>query len=562
MAVTGPGGTGAGRILDYQTDEQLRVLRKLSPPLGTFNQVKKSGIRVGLDMDFNEQQVALFTWADQETGSCNLIARAGTGKSTTIVELAKRLPSNQKIFLGAFNKSIAEELKAKITRPNVMASTMHSLGFQLWRSIAKGKSEIDAKKVAGIVKRMNLFPFDTKTRGILISAVEYAQQAGFGLRGLDYTEDANWTQIFDHYDLWDELTGSVSPERILKACSEVYDESLTMCQEKDPIINFNEMVIAPLLFSDGPQPMYDWVLGDEWQDANFVRRKLMAHVLKPGGRAVFVGDNFQSIYGFAGAAVDSLDMTKKEFGCIELPLSITYRCPKSVVTLAQTLVPDIQAHESAPEGVVREIKDAKFWEEDFRETDVILCRNTRPLIGVAKRLRKMGVPCVVEGANGKSLIALASRWGEDIQIGQMEKHLHEYVGMQIAKWEAKNRLDKSEGIQERRDCLLDIASELEEFDSVKNLVKHIERMFGEQFGEDTRRILRLCTIHRVKGREWDRVFLLGRNLYMPSKWAKKDWEQFQENCLQYVAWTRTKRELVEVVCRARKNAETPEWWEL
>ena len=49
-------------------------------------------------MDFNEQQVALFTWANQESGSCNLIARAGTGKTTTIIELAKRISGN--VFLG------------------------------------------------------------------------------------------------------------------------------------------------------------------------------------------------------------------------------------------------------------------------------------------------------------------------------------------------------------------------------------------------------------------------------------------------------------------------------
>lgn len=509
-------------------------------------------------MELNEQQQALMNWAQTGTGSCNLIARAGTGKTSSLVELTKRITG--KVFVGAFNKSIAEELKTRISQPNVTAGTMHSLGFQLWRSIAKGKSEIDAKKVSGIVKRMDLFPYDNKTRGILTSAVEYAQQAGFGLKGLDYTDDVNWTQVFDHYDLWDELPGTVSPDRIIKACSTVYDESLLMCQEKDPVINFNEMVLAPLLLSDGPQPMYDWVLGDEWQDANFVRRKLMAHVLKPSGRAVFVGDNFQSIYGFAGAATDSLEVTKKEFGCIELPLSITYRCPKNVVALAQTLVPDIQAHETAPDGVVSTIKDQSFWQQVFSDRDVILCRNTRPLIGVAKRLRKMGIPCVVEGANGKALIALASKWGEDIQIGLMEQKLSVYVGDQVTKWELNNRLDKSEGIRERQECLLDIASELEEFDSVKNLVKHIEQMFGERFGEDNRQILRLCTIHRAKGREWDRVFLLGRNLYMPSKWAKKEWEIFQEDCLVYVAWTRAKRELVEVECRAKKSSEDEDWW--
>jgi len=96
---------------------------------------------------------------------------------------------------------------------------------------------------------------------------------------------------------------------------------------------------------------------------------------------------------------------------------------------------------------------------------------------------------------------------------------------------------------------------------VSDLVTHIEKMFGDRDNDD-RQILRLCTVHRAKGREWKRVFLLGRNLYMPSKWAEKEWELGQEDNLVYVAWTRVKEELIEVVCKAKKQAEDPDWWEV
>lgn len=792
-------------------------------------------------MDFNEQQEALFTWAAEQEGSCNLIARAGTGKTTTIIELAKRISGS--VFLGAFNKAIAEELKTRIQRRNVEAGTMHSLGFKLWRGIAKGRTEIDGKKVSGIVKRFGLFDFEKETRNMLISAVGFAKQGGFGLpQGPSHMTHEAWTELFDYHDFWDELPGSISPERILNACVKVYAESLRMCQEQDPLIDFDDMILAPLMFG-APKGMYDWVMIDEAQDTNMVRRLLAQWVLKPGGRMVAVGDpcqptgtlvfvvmkkghgrhkqsivnvpieklkvgdkvvsysqsdcafvmgrtvlgitkkpfkgrligvltesgktseytpnhhclvnfsslrkhhcvylmrkddryrvgsakmdygsigggplvrmrseeadavwilktfhtkqeayvyenvvaanfglpqlmfttknnstlvqesldhiwarinpnggaavrclmahgrelayplvvsgyrytslkrpmivracnilpgcmmlpyktgvhvhrkdwetvevyereyrgdvfsltvegehlycadgiithNCQAIYGFAGANHDSMDQIKEAMGSIELPLSITYRCPKSIVAKAQTLVPDIQAHDSAPEGIDRTINHTAFWKEDFQETDVILCRNTRPLIGVAKRLRKMGIPCAVEGANAKALVALASKWGEDITIGQMEEKLAVYVRTQVEKWEGKNRLDKSEAIQERQECLLDISNELEEFEPVSALVKHIEQMYGERWGEDNRRILRLCTVHRAKGREWARVFLIGRNIYMPSRWAKKEWELGQEDNLVYVAWTRVKRELVEVNCKMKKSAEEPDWWEL
>jgi len=74
--------------------------------------------------------------------------------------------------------------------------------------------------------------------------------------------------------------------------------------------------------------------------------------------------------------------------------------------------------------------------------------------------------------------------------------------------------------------------------------------------------LRLCTVHRSKGREWDRVFLVGRNQYMPSKYAKKEWEFKQEENLMYVAVTRAKKELVEVEVPVKKSGQGQvPWWE-
>lgn len=508
-------------------------------------------------MQLNEQQQAVIDWGLTGTGSLNLIARAGCGKTSTIIELAKQISG--RVFLGAFNKAIAEELKTRITKPNVTAGTMHSLGFQLWRQIANGRSEVDSRKVRGIIRRMNLYPFDKNAVNVTADAVGYAKQSGFGLNGMNYLDKQIWNKIFDHYDLWDEMPGSISPDRMLEGCIDVYQESLEMCQQKNPTIDYDDMILAPLVFGKVKPNLYDWVMIDEAQDTNEVRRRLAMWVLRPEGRLVAVGDPCQAIYGFAGANHDSMDLIKRDMNSAELPLSITYRCPKSIVALAQTWVPDILAHESAPEGTIREVKHTDFWNEDFKSSDVILCRNTRPLIGISKRLRKAGIPCIVEGMSGKALIALASRWGDDISIGEMETNLHAYVSEQVNKWLGKNRLDKVEAVEERRDILLDVASELSVEDTVSELIRHIEYLFSE---DDDKRVLRLCTVHRAKGREWERVYLVGRNLYMPSKWAKKEWEIGQEKNLMYVAVTRVKSELVEVYCPPKKQREDLEWWEL
>ena len=59
-------------------------------------------------------------------------------------------------------------------------------------------------------------------------------------------------------------------------------------------------------------------------------------------RYIFCGDKFQSIYGFAGVNSESINDIIEDFKCVEMPLSICYRCPKSHIKLAQKLVKTIK----------------------------------------------------------------------------------------------------------------------------------------------------------------------------------------------------------------------------
>ena len=88
-------------------------------------------------------------------------------------------------------------------------------------------------------------------------------------------------------------------------------------------------------------------------------------------------------------------------------------------------------------------------------------------------------------------------------------------------------------------------------DEGKNTVSHltsfIENLFGDTKEGAKPTVLTLSSVHKSKGREWDRVYLLGRNKYMPSKWVVRDWQLQQERNLMYVAVTRAKKELVEII---------------
>lgn len=299
------------------------------------------------------------------------------------------------------------------------------------------------------------------------------------------------------------------------------------------------------------------------QDTNETRRRLSIGMAKAFGRVIAVGDDRQACYGFAGATNDAMEIIKCELKSTELPLNVTYRCPKAVVKLAQQWVPDFTAHESAPEGVVRRIHHSQFWHEKFNPyQDVILCRYTRPLAGIATTLRE-GIPCIVEGQSVKALVALANKWG-DIPIFAFSPLLDEYEEKKCKEWTmVKDRPDKAAAVHDRCGTIREFARRMNPDATTADLVQQLQMVFSEQQSKSG--VLRLCTVHRAKGREWDRVYLVGRNEYMPSKWANQQWALDQEDNIIYVAITRSKRELVEVIVpETSPNQPRPDrdWWDL
>ena len=268
-------------------------------------------------------------------------------------------------------------------------------------------------------------------------------------------------------------------------------------------------------------------------------------MLKPSGRLFAVGDPCQAIYGFTGADSAALDNIRSEFNAETLPLTVTYRCPKSIVQVANQWVDHIQAHESAPDGIVdscelREV--AKL----ATAQDAVICRNTKPLVELAYNLIRNSVACKVEGRSiGEGLVKLAMRWKSVTTVGELEARLEQWAETEIAKHKAKGNDSRCQVVEDQAETLGVFIMQCEDSDPISTLVAAIRSLFGDtEAGKQ--QVLTLSTIHKAKGREWDRVFALGMDRYSPSKWAKQSWELVQEDNLQYVQVTRAKQHLTLV----------------
>jgi DNA helicase II / ATP-dependent DNA helicase PcrA len=500
-------------------------------------------------------QSAIFTWVEKGSGSAVVNAVAGSGKTTTIRESLPFIPARCSVQLLAFNNSAAKDLGAAIQKlaerlaeergeaidrfKNVRAKTFHSLGFgAVCKKLSKSPQQIvtNGNKVRDIA-RQTLGDLDYELYAdFSVRLVAYAKGQGVGPLCPD--TDAAWYDLITHHDLYLDHEEATEARAVEIARDLLRRSNLQAADQAQPVIDYDDMLYMPLVWRCRLW-QNDWVIVDEAQDTNPVRRALAKLALRPGGRLMAYGDRKQAIYGFTGASTDALDLIAREFRCAELPLTVSYRCPKAVAAKVQELVPYFEVPETAIEGEVGTITFDQL--KGLGTRDAILCRQTAPLVETAFKLIARGVGCVVLGKEiGNGLINLVKKQkakGVDALAGKLEA----YRAREVAKHMAKGEEGKAEAVHDRVDCLMVVMENLPETDrTVPALIRRLEDLFS-----DTSNVLTLSTVHKVKGREYGTVAVLRPEL-SPSKWARQDWQYEQELNLIYVRDTRAMDRLLMI----------------
>lgn len=490
------------------------------------------------------QQSAVINWVRDGRGSAFVEAVAGAGKTTTLVKALAE--TNGSVAFAAYNRKIADEINVKVSKlglgNRVRIGTFHSFGLTAWRYVHKkvqAGPEAARKKEEMTVAHLEI---PKPLRGFAAKLIGLAKQRALGLFG-SVDDVSQWWDIVEHFDLAHE----VEEEQTLDQGVALAMRGLAYHREIAPdIIDFDDMIYMPIV-TGIRMWQNDWVFVDEAQDTNPARRALARKMLKPNGRACFVGDRHQAIYGFTGADNDAIDRIVREFRCVTMPLTVTYRCPKTVVEKARTIVSHIEAHETAPEGKVSVVEFDAFMKtaKTLAPTDAILCRKTKPLVKAAYMLITQGVACHVEGRDiGMGLIKLIDKFRVNTLIDLQEK-LEAYLETQVEKLKAKGRETQADALQDRVETIFVIINSQPPAHTVEELKARIQSMFLDSDNE-RKPTLTLSTVHKAKGREWPRVFVLGYHQYMPSKWARQQWQLDQEYNVMYVAITRAQEELVMI----------------
>lgn len=473
-----------------------------------------------------EQQEEIYRVIGETDSHLIINAGAGAGKTTTIVEASKLVEDKKCAFL-CFNKSIATELADRL--PNhVEAKTFHSFGFAALRS-------------AGIKTKMNNYKLVNIIKDVLGKDFNYA-----GLKKLISLMKGSLTSEFDTqgiYALIDEYDIQFYDERQEEIAIRAIPKIMEMCKQQTHIIDFDDMIWLPLVL-DLTIPKYDILFVDEAQDFNESQRELIDRAVN-GGRCIIVGDPNQAIYGFRGADSNSMNMFRQRLldknsrEVVELPLSVSFRCPKNVVKEANRYVKDFHALEDAKDGKV--VEHATI--NNAVKGDIILCRYNAPLVSAFYSMISEGTSAYILGRDmSKGLVNSVKKISKDMHMSAGEfwglyQQQHNY---EVDKAMQQDRKQKAIALEDKRDCIAIFVSKA---NTVGEIIQEIEKVFDGNGKGD----IMLSTVHKAKGLEADNVYVLATERMPHPKGG------IEENNIIYVAITRAKKNLFYCGGKPTKN---------
>jgi DNA helicase-2/ATP-dependent DNA helicase PcrA len=478
-------------------------------------------IKAPVKLNYSEYQKSIFRAVARHDGHIIVEALAGSGKTTTLVESFKFVPKGKKVIALAFNKMIQEELRSRAPSYIQDVLTFHSLGY---RAIKQrfGEVEIDNYKCFNLVKGL---VDDEKDRDLITNICDTIAHCKHSLQDTPKRIE----DIIDQFgiDLC-EIEKSQFISFVIKG--------LSLCKAQTSKIDFDDMCYFPFVYNLS-MGQYQIVYVDEYQDLNKNQLVMSKKICHPDGKLVIFGDRWQDLYSWRGSDSTLVEELKEKENTVILPLPVSYRCPKSVITLAQNWVPEITCPETAIEGEIKDISLNELYSE-AKPGCFILSRVNAPLIKICLAFIRLGIKANIQGRDIGAQLAYLIKKSKKKQMPSFLTWLAKWKDEEVAKLQEKNI--NPENVIDRYECLINVCDESK---SLEEATKKVNELFNDT---DEKNVIILSSCHRAKGRERDNVFLL--------RWTFRVWfdhmdlieKPNEEGNIAYVAATRAKKNLFVV----------------
>jgi len=444
-------------------------------------------------------------------------AFAGTGKTSTLVEYAKRW--RQKGLYLCFNATVATEAKMRFRGTNVTAQTANSYAWQ-----ALGVSRYSGRRVnkirrphireAGISLGNMYVSEERMMKALLMALTSFMNDEGPELKP-------------EHCGLQGMTERALAV--VMPMLSAIIERFVNFQTSNLPFTH--EIYLKHLEMFGGISNDYDYLLIDEAQDLNPVLISLVKNSRLP---MIVVGDPFQSIYAFRGA-VSAMRM----FDAPRLPLSQSWRFGPDVADVANHVLTHVSEPPERPiVGRPNHETTVERYSGSAPKKCFILARTNARLFEGLINIRDK--PFHVAGGFGPLSSQLMSAY--HLSRSEMFKVTDHFV-RQFPSWQEFSS-EAEEGDPDAKRLVKMIA---EHGDQIPAIIERLQVLAREK-QEDA--YIVLSTAHKAKGMEADVVVMLDdfetpRELKDKMVEGKTDQITFdQEIHLLYVAVTRAKERLL------------------
>lgn len=519
------------------------------------NLIERNGYMEQEQHVWSPYQSAFFECIATGAGHVVVIARAGSGKTTTAVEALNHVSEGKSVLLCAFNKSIATELEGRAPG-HVTVKTLHALGYaairKTWGPHVRPSGDRDRAILDSILPQILTYEDRGNTRSLVKFAKafmvdsdedlnELLYQHGLGIQWEYYRDDKGQMPPSFGFKEIDGTKQTIEAEEPAKSPINPYDllqfqwvrAALEKACTPSAEITFDDMVYAPakLRMRTGS---FDYVFVDETQDMDRGQLTLARNALKPGGRLVVIGDDRQAIYSFRGADHSAIDNMITELSATVLTLPVSYRCPSVVAQLVRKYVPDFKTPLDAKEGQAQEVTIQQA-QGMWSEGDFVLSRANAPLVKLCLAALSGGTRAFIQGRDiGAGLTALIKK-STARDIPELCRWLATWEQSEVARLTAANKEHLVEGCRDRAAALVSMTEGLS---SIAELFTRIEKVFSDTGGAR----LMFSSVHRAKGLEANRVWVLKYTFQHERDWriGTPSVRILEEQNLWYVAITRTR----------------------
>ena len=434
-------------------------------------------------------------------------AFAGTGKTSTLVEYARRRPNESLLYL-AFNRTTKEEALQKFPK-NVKCVTTHGLAYSSHGHKYSSK--------LGNPRATHLSP---------ALGVDFIS-AGLALQVVNNFLVSSSQKITEVHAL---TSAQTLPQNQICILVDLANRAWSMMQDLS-----NKAVPMPhdgylkLYQLSKPQIKTGIILFDEAQDANPVTLEI---VLNQNANKVFVGDKYQAIYGFRGS-IDALDNIGAD---ANLVLTASFRFGEGAAAVASALLQDWQGCEHM---IIGKGKQQTSFAVDQGKSHAIISRTNACLFSESVNLVRSDMPFrFIGGVDGYQFDKILDTYY--LQSGQKARVRDKFLGSFDDYTHMREYADDLDDKEIK--ALLRVVEEYR--NDVPVLVAEIKSKGNESHSTDA---VILATAHKAKGLEFNDVLLTSDYTDLKPKFDQKTKKIAlpppEEINILYVAATRSMRGL-------------------